>query len=112
MLESSMAIAGAATVRNWRTGAAIGASGEPLNRRKSSVCASVANCRLNSTDDRCACSHSMRLLRAVPCVAEVVAGELCAGVVAPLAGLAAGAGSAGKGREQKPGPPPPPLLER
>src|SRR5690242_12303110 len=85
MLESSIAIAGAAIVRNWRTGAAIGISGEPRNRRASSVCANVASCRLKSTEDRCARSHSMRLLRAVGCETDAGGGEVCPGAFAPLA---------------------------
>src|SRR5580704_15145744 len=45
-LELSTAIAGAAVVRNCRTGATCASVGEPLNRRANSACTKSPNLRL------------------------------------------------------------------
>jgi len=42
-LEISTAIAGAAVVRNWRTGAIVAVVGEPLNRLEISACTKSPN---------------------------------------------------------------------
>src|SRR3984957_18605350 len=62
-LETSMAIAGEPTVRNCRTGAEIGASGEPVNFCESADCASSANFRLADKYGSCARSHGSNPFR-------------------------------------------------